>query len=194
MKNLTSKNHQQNDLNPKETKSDICLKSSHGKNSTTFGTYYYSVKKIDEKIIITANGCIEVNMPFKINRAFKRNQYVFPYDVKDPNGFLHLFKECNGSMFSDLIFGIDIKDVFPDLKNSWPVKSAYSSDIYCPMGSINMKGKVLLYCLKITLSGSMILYVFEPEHFSNVIFLIDEPYCLHLRTESLNLKVISEVA
>ncbi|MBC8988404.1 hypothetical protein H9X96_21855 [Pedobacter sp. N36a] len=139
------------------------------------------------------DSCLEINMPSNINHAFDGNCLLNDYNLGAYKNNKCLFEGVDGSMLGDLIYGLGLKSVFPDIKGFWIFKSAYSKGKFSVIGDVILKGKRLKFCLNICLPNRMKLTVCEDEFLSSVMFNADESYSLQLRSDESKIRYINKV-
>ncbi len=158
-----------------------------------FGLYDYTVSMFgDNQLQVNMKSCLEINMPYGLHRNFANNRLITDYNPQFFNENKKYFDDCDGSLVSEFIYGLELKNLFPDIKGYWCFKSAYSVGEFNIIGDLHLKDKKLKFCLNIVLPNTFKLYVCEEHYLSSVLFNTHEKYCLELRSDDSRIRYIKE--
>ena len=158
-----------------------------------FGLYDYSVGMFGVKQLqVNMKSCLEINIPYGLHRNFSSNRFIADYNPEFFEENKKHFDDCDGSLVSELIYGVELKALFPDVKGYWCFKSAYSVGEFSIIGDVHIKDKKLKFCLNIVLPSTLKLYVCEEHYLSSVLFNTDEKYCLELHSDDSKIRYIKE--
>lgn len=160
-----------------------------------FGLYDYTVSIFGiEQLQVNMKSCLEINMPYGLHRNFINNKFITNYNHQFFKENKKYFDDCDGSLVSELIYGLELRALFPDIKGYWCHKSAYSVGEFNIIGDVHLKDKKLKFCLNILLPDKLKLYVCEEHYLDSVLFNTYEKYCLQLRSDDSKIRYIKEAS